>query len=147
MTNPIRSNRRAAEMDITEYVAEKGITAEIVEDFGQLVDEKGWNHHAYRMRLHRGTATIETPLKEGTGNAGSPADRPAELFQSLLMDATGYHSAESFEDYAEERQWDADSRAREKEYNALGEFTDLFITFVGGPAEFEYVAYEVEKDI
>lgn len=110
------------------------ITAEIVRDRGMQIED-GWEHHAYELRLHRYTRdgdprTLDTPWKQGTGINTSPVDTPEAILDSLISDALCYEDARSFEEWADERGYDTDSRKAEDLYRRCGDVLKALEEFI-----------------
>jgi hypothetical protein len=68
-------------MNIKQYAKKNRISAEIVRDRGHQVDESGWEHHAYVLRLTRDDGALsrrmeDVPWMQGLGIESSPVDEP-----------------------------------------------------------------------
>jgi hypothetical protein len=156
-----------------EYVKRQGITLELVRDNGLQTDRdeqpdagRAWDHYAYVMRMHRPDASTSPDFdwREGIGHnpivarsgyrtqstlnrltAKHLAERAPSVLDSLVSDAMSWFDARSFEDFAADFGYDPDSRKAEKIYHACGETYKWLRDFLGGHAELERVAYNVER--
>lgn len=135
-------------MNITEYVQQYGIRAEVIKDRGAQVDDQGWEHHAYVLRLvnlAQGTVMEPVPWMQGYGIETSPQDRPEQVLDALVSDVHSIRDSSSFEDWAEGLGYDPDSRRAERIYRQIEDQAEALIRFLGGEDEFERVAYEIER--
>ena len=126
-----------------EYVADHGITAEVIKDRGAQVDRPGgWEHHAYVVRLTNAEGrTIETPWRQGYGIETSPSETPEHILGSLVRDASS--ADQSFPDWAEEM-GATDIRDAWETYHACEAIREPLIAFLGSEGELERVACEIE---
>ncbi|WP_100513960.1 hypothetical protein [Mycobacteroides abscessus] len=133
-------------MNITEYVAQEGITAEILEDLG-IGTEDGWEGHRYILRLHNPTTgnSMTTPWGQGLAFTSAPTERVDYIADSLISDTWSYQQARDFEDWANEFGLDTDSRKAEAMYKAVGDMVNDVVAFFGGQDKFEYVATEIDR--
>lgn len=134
-------------MDIREYVQRQGIRVEVVKDRGAQVNEDGWEHHAYILRLVNDTTgeTMEpVPWMQGYGIETVPQDEPATVLDALVSDASTLTEG-AFEDWASALGYDPDSRKAERTYREIQAQASELVRFLGGVDEFEHVAYEIER--
>lgn len=135
-------------MNLTEYVAQEGITAEILEDLGiGTTAEDGWEGRRYTLRLHNPTTgnSMTTPWGQGLGITSAPTERVDYIADSLISDTWSYQQARGFEDWANEFGLDTDSRKAEAMYKAVGAMVNDVVAFFGGQDKFEYVATEIDR--
>lgn len=133
-------------MNVEEYAEQHGIRLEVLASRGRQVEDDGWQHYAFDLRLHHpGHHTIlDTPWKQGLGHTGEPNVR--DVLDSLVSDAQAYQTASSFEDFADEFGYDRDSRRAERTYLACGDLAKRLLAFLdNNPQEFDHLLYEVER--
>lgn len=94
------------------------VTLEILEG-PDYSDEDGWEHHAYKVRLHRAGRQMTTTWMQGLGITDDP--NPRDVLESLFLDAAGYDNARGFEDWANDYGYDSDSRKAEALYRRVGQ--------------------------
>src|SRR4051812_41804307 len=85
------------------------VTLEILEGPDQTIDDSGWEHYAYKVRLHRAGRQMTTSWMQGLGITSDPSARA--VLESLFLDAAGYDNARGFEDWAADYGYDTDSKA------------------------------------
>ena len=110
-------------------VANLGITLDIANGPNATRDDDGWEHYAYTVTLKRGTDTLSVPWRQGLGVTSDPD--AATVLDALASDASGYENAQSFEDWASEYGFNADSRKDERIYRQVGEQTEALKAFLG----------------
>jgi len=132
---------------IERYVHNHGIRVEILSGPNWEVDDEGWEHHAYQLKLinpDRGTE-MTVPWTAGVGITRTPDERPEEVFDTLVSDAWGFVSADDFGDWAGEYGFDVYSIKAANIWRAIGEQAEAFQHFIGGSAELERLALEYER--
>jgi len=133
---------------IKRYVANHGITIDILAGPDWKTDEDNWEHYSYDIQLNNadlGTTMIICGWRQGTGITEGPDERPESVFDCMIGDAWGYENARSFEEWAGEYGYDTDSRKAERIWTAVGKQTNDFLDFIGGKAELEKLALEYER--
>jgi hypothetical protein len=118
------------------------ITLDIIEGPEYKHDADGWEHQAYTVQLKRGTRRLTTPWRQGMALTGRPD--PADVLSSLMLDASGYENAETFEEWAADYGFDADSRKAEALYKQVGTLTRKLKRFLGD--DFDATATEDAED-
>lgn len=115
---------------LDEYVEAHQITCEILHDRGTQV-EKGWEHHAYQLRLTDLTLgrTIDVPWTQGLGIDTSPTDTPVDVLACLIDDVPGDLDT-SFEDWAGDYGYDLDSLSAYRTWQAVMDQAPRVMTFV-----------------
>jgi len=132
-------------MDITEYVAAKGITLEILSETTTGIGDD--TQYKTTVRLAYDDRTLETPFEFGTDTLGGHAldDRADLVLDNLVFDVSIYRRSESFEDFADEFGINPDSRSELALYEAMGDAAARLAEFVGGDAELENLIHNVER--
>jgi len=130
--------------NMTDYARLWEITVEVVKDRGAQIED-GWEHHAYRVRLHKlgDMVTPEFDWRQGYGIEDSAEDRPDAILDCLVSDAWSVLNSRGFEDWANELGYDPDSRKAERTYNACRETAEWLDTFLEG--DLEHVATTIER--
>ena len=77
-------------------------------------DQPGFH---YKVRIGRGRRSFGLYFSTGTGWTKQPG--LDDVLDCLASDASGYENAQSFEDWANEYGYDADSRKAEKTYRTI----------------------------
>jgi hypothetical protein len=104
-------------MDMKEFVKVNNITVNLTRaNSNPNMDDNTMNH--YKAVLHMDGRQMTTPFSTGSGWKHDPD--AADILGSLVSDSSGYDSAGSFEDWANEYGYDTDSRKAERLYNAIG---------------------------
>lgn len=122
---------------IEAYAARHNLRASVIEDKGIRTDKDGWRHHAYRMRLTRTDAddgtryAITTRWIEGLAFTGSPADRAADILESLVSDLLAYREHADAAEYADAMGYDDDRKAAST-WRALESLAPRVEEFFGG---------------
>ena len=128
-----------------DFVKRHMIEVTIKHDRGTQVRD-GWEHHAYVLELvNQQGRTLETEWRQGLGIETSPTDTPAEVLDALVSDAWSVESARDFDDWALDFGYDTDSRKAFATYEACQRIAEDLATFLGDPADVEYLATEVER--
>jgi hypothetical protein len=132
---------------LQRYVANHGITVEILSGPDFTTDEDGWWNHTYALKLLNADLGTEMtlPWKTGLGITEDPDERPEKILDCLIGDAWGYENARGFEDWAGEYGYDPDSRKAESTWKAVGELAQALAQFLGGYAELERLASNYER--
>lgn len=104
--------------------------------------DRPWRHDAWSVKLTRKGRTLTTPYKMGTGHMGNAPDVETVL-DSLCSDASSVVNADSFEDWAADFGYDADSRRAEKLYQECVKQTDKLRAFLGD--DFDAYVFETER--
>lgn len=133
---------------IRHYVNNHGLAVTIVSGPDYAVDDEGWEHNAYTLKLtnaDRGTE-MTVPWMSGLGITRHPDERPEEVISSLVSDVWGYHNADGFEDWAGEYGYGLDSRTAERIWKEIGEQAEQFIAFIGDDTELELLALTYERE-
>lgn len=151
---------------IKDWLAAHPVTLVVLAGPYESVDDDGWKHDAYRLRLvwkdrtNGDRTTPEFSYRMGVGHR-KPAGRidlntglkplkplpepPLDMvLDAIVSDARCYDEATSWEDFAGNLGYDPDSRKGEAAYRACGETLHWLTTFVGGRAEMEKLMYETE---
>lgn len=137
-------------MHIRDYVQTHRIKVERrMGDPKHVVDDDGWEHRAYNLRLVSPTAAkpMLIPWKQGMAINTDPSLTPVEVFASVVEDAASADNARSFEEWAGEFGYDTDSRKAEAIYKECLSLRDRLIKFLGSKAEFIKLAYEVDREL
>lgn len=92
-------------------------------------DADGWEHYAYKVRLHFDGRTLDSPWRQGTGITEDPSAE--EVLDSMLMDAGGFDNSDGFEEWAGEYGYDTDSRKAESTYRITGDQTRRLADLLG----------------
>lgn len=134
-------------MSMTERVAELGITLTIKDGPVRSVDHDGWQHNAYRVTLRRRADGRNYSITVGMRYGLScPPPSAADVLDSLLIDASAFHSCADLAEFIHEFGYDlADDdgesrKAARKAWAMLTRQTPKLIAFLGGDAGFEQVA-------
>lgn len=132
-------------MNITEYVAAKGMALEVLTETESGVGED--IQYDTTVRLEYAGRTLETSFGFGTPTLqGAPLDERADLvLDGLVGDASTFRRSENFEDFAGEFGINPDSRKELAWYEAMGEMTTRLAEFLGGESELEYVIDNIER--
>jgi hypothetical protein len=112
--------------ELERLIAEKGIRCTSVYGAPRM-DEKGMDGWTVTLRFGRRRMTI--PFYKGFGHHGAEPTT-YEVLDSILMDASAYDNARSFEDFASEFGYDADSRTAERLYKACGSISKRLRRFL-----------------
>ena len=137
-------------MDIQTYVDQHGITVERTGfDEGWRQDDEGWDHYAMRVRLRNAKTKrqVTLPWRQGTAH-GTATPTAAEVFNSLIMDATFYEDCETVQAFADELGYDFDTyqekRRVSKMYTACKQAHEKVIRFVDGQDEYTWIRQNVD---
>jgi hypothetical protein len=132
---------------IARYVANHGITVEILSGPNTEISEDGWEHYAYELKLLNANLGTEMtlPWKVGLGITEDPDDQPEIILDCLISDVWGYALADSFEDWAGEYGYSTDSRKAWKLWESVRKQTSEFLRLIGGAAELEKLALKYER--
>lgn len=139
-----------ATMTMADYVRANQITVTVTQWRGPQVDDDGWEHNAYTLRLDSpvlspGKGWEDINWHQGPGICVDPESTPVDVFDALVSDATSVETTDGFEDWAAEMGYNPDSRKAEEIYRACVKVRDQLVDFLGGRDEFEKVAYQVER--
>lgn len=104
------------------------IRLQVIEGPEYQRDEDGWENYAYKVRLRRGTRSLTTKFHHGMALTYPPSAE--EVLASLLMDSS-VENYTSFEEWAEDYGYGADSRKAERIYNAVQAQTRKLRRFLG----------------
>src|SRR5215469_3741015 len=103
----------------------------------------GWQANWYDVTLRRKRRQLTIKFGMGLGLSGEP---PAgDVLSSLLMDASGYDNARSFEEWAGEYGYDTDSRKAERIYRQVEAQTAKLRKFLGD--DYDAYLWETENDV
>ena len=152
---------------IKDWLRDHPVTLVVLAGPYESVDDDGWKHDAYRLRLswngENGKAVRTTPefsyrmgighrkpgrfdYRTGTKPPVAQKEPPLpDVLDSLIIDASCYDNARGFADFAGDLGYDTDSRKAEAIYRACGEVLVWLEQFVGGRAEMEKLMYETER--
>lgn len=127
-------------------------------------DADNWLHDAYVVRLVWADQTAEkrtspdVTYRMGIGHRKPrkgrwatqemmPVATPelADVLDSLIVDASCYDNARSFEDFCGDLGYDTDSRKALAMYEACRTTADWLTSLVGGESEMRHLMYEVER--
>jgi hypothetical protein len=97
----------------------------------------------YAVTLKRKRRTLTVPF--GMGSALCCDPEVDEVLSCLLLDAAGYENARSFEEWAGEYGYDADSRKAERTYELTGKQTARLRVFLGD--DYDAYLWRTENDI
>lgn len=136
-------------MTIQEFINENGLKlvvrpAKTNPNFMASNDEwmKTANHYKISILRPEEMGKLDTYFSMGPGNKGLP-DLPTVL-DCLASDASGIENAKSFEDWASEYGYDADSRKAEKTYSICQKQAEELRDLLGDEA-YETLLWKVEK--
>lgn len=134
-------------MNMTEYVAEKNVTVEVVDGPSHEV-LNGWPHLLFKMRLKANGEQMTTEWLQGMGH-GDAAPTADEVLNAVVTDAATYEEANDFEDFLHtfgllEISDPSDKRKFEKVYNACGRQASR-ARRVFGDDEFDTLLNEIER--
>lgn len=103
------------------WVRANGITASVVPADATADDAREWpNANHWRVRLYRPRTKASMTVRYHTGLGISQMQTAADVLESLAADAAGFEQCGgSFEQWASEYGYDADSRKAEKVYRAV----------------------------
>ncbi len=87
---------------------------------------------------------MTTIFSMGFGHNGHEP-KAAEVLSCLASDAAGFDNAQSFEDWADEYGYDADSRKAEKIYKAVEKAAHRLRAFLGDSA-YETLLFHTESE-
>lgn len=105
------------------------MTIEILKGPNQTADEEGWEHFAYELRLHYDGRTMDTPWKQGVGITDAP--NAQDVAEAMFSDASTVTNCETFEEWAGDLGYDADSRKAEAIYKAVQDQTEKLRELLG----------------
>ncbi len=83
---------------------------QIVDGPDYRVDDEGWEHHAYTLKVRDGRRWITTPWKQGLAITEDP--QLSDVLESLCSDARCGEM--EFEEFCNEFGYDADSKRAEQ---------------------------------
>jgi hypothetical protein len=134
---------------ITEYVKAHGITVDVVKDNGRQIDETGWEHLAFNVRLGYAGRTLTVPWRQGMGITTHPVHMADSILDSLISDACAWQQAEDFEDFASEFGYETedpeDARRVRRIWQTIERLSPRVVALVGGQEEFDVLAYETDR--
>lgn len=119
-----------------------GVTLEVLEGPESAVDDDGWWHYAYKVKLHRGRRGLIIPWHQGEALLDEPT--AGDVLEALLADAATHENAPGFEDWAAELGFDPDSRKAERIWKQSLRQTDNLREFLG--ADFRSAVFPDEQD-
>jgi hypothetical protein len=124
-----------------ERIDEYGITADVERaDTNPHMDSDTPMVH-YLVTLHRGNQSMPIPFSVGMGWTHAP--EAADVLDTLALDASGYDNAGSFEEWADEYGYDADSRRAFASYGIIGKQTDDLRRFMG--SDYDALVFDTES--
>jgi len=129
-------------MTLNEFAAKHGIamTAKRIDARPSMEDFKDADH--WRVTLRMGKARLSTGYSMGRGHGGAAPDI-AGVLDSLRLDASSGEFV-TFEGFADEFGYDADSRKAERIYRACVRMHKRLEAFLGAVAYAELLSGEVE---
>ena len=86
--------------------------------------------------------TLDTPYSMGPAFKDGPTT--SAVLGSLIMDASGYDDARTFENWCAMYGYDTDSRKAERTYNAVAEATKALRSLLG--EHYEHALWETDSD-
>jgi hypothetical protein len=101
----------------------------IIEGPDYRIDDDGWEHNAYSVRLSCGDESMLIPWRQGLGITDDP--ETTSVLEALLSDAATIENAQSFEDWAAELGYDTDNRKAESIYEAAARQTEELKSLLG----------------
>ena len=135
-------------MTVAEFVAEHGITmtAERVPENPNMAADDKWNAQASHWFCTFSSNTMKHGLKSyfSQGAAHTKPPTAEDVLDCLASDASGVENARSFDDWADEYGYDADSRKAERTYNLCCKQTDNLRTFLG-KTDFDRLLWHTER--
>lgn len=134
-----------------DYVERVGITVAIGHDYGIQLTDGGeafgrWEHHKYDLLLSNATTgeQLETPWAQGVRVEESPTDTPADVLDALVGEAQIVDQNNTFEAYAEEFDYNPDSRSAYRRWERMVAFALKLDKFLG-PGQLTYLVENVER--
>lgn len=131
-------------LTVAEFIKKHGIgfACEGTNENPNMEDSADMHH--WLCTLTRGAESMEVHFSMGSAHQGKEPEA-AEVLDCLASDSAGLENNPSFEDWAEEYGYDADSRKAEKTYQACLEQAEKLKAFLGADA-FEELLYHTERE-
>jgi hypothetical protein len=130
---------------MADLVTRYGFRVEVLRDRGAQLDDSGWEHHAYELRVHfdkiDGAPSLDTSWRQGYGIEEHVTDRPDSVLDCLISDATS--ADEDFDTWCGEYGYDTDSREAYATWEACRRIHDRLVKILG-ETEFD-VACNAER--
>lgn len=129
---------------LSERIERDGITAEA--SFGLKTDENFPESDHWEVTLTWGKRQIKVDFYTGYGLRERLTNGPeaADVLDCMISDAVGFENAQSFEEWADEYEYDTDSRKAEKTYETVRRETEKLRAFLG--EAYEAYLWETERD-
>lgn len=136
--------RRRVRDPLSAYGANR--SRAVWQTFATSTDPEGWEHYAWTVRLHYQGRSMESPWRAGIAHVtktrrvhypGEHLLKPteptaADLLESLMLDASSYENAGSFEEWATDYGMDTDSRKAAEVYDTCGRLARDLARLLGG---------------
>lgn len=137
-------------MNIRQWADKHRVELVVTERRGTQRDDDGWEHNAYVVKLKWFSPFTERwaewpgiQYRMGMRLDGDP--EAAEVLDSLVIHASSYENAASFENFCSEFGYDTDSRKAHALYMECGEQLKRLREFIGDGRELQRLMYKIER--
>lgn len=133
----------AERKNMAEWVMANGITIKVTQTDSNPNMDNSENMDHWRCCLRRNGRQLTVIFSMGSGHNGRQPEA-SDVLDCLASDADSYNNSSSFEDWAADYRYDANSRTAERTYNTIGTQTGKLRRFLGNIL-YKELLYNVDR--